>query len=491
MSSKRPNILLILTDQQRLDTVSAYGLQNICRTPHIDALARRGVRFDNAFTPTAICSPARASLLTGRYPHKHGVTGNGCCIREGTSTMADYLGRGGYELGYAGKWHVDAKRGPTGFGFEGKDFLGYGFPGSGVLPGLVFNEPPENEPNHYELYLRENGYDPKVSHGFLGTNPGCQRQEMFARHDGPVESSIEYFVAEESIRLMEAMNGEEKPFFLWANFWGPHSPSLVPQPYYSMYNPDDIPEHPSYCETFANKPYVQRHIEKMWGLGDYGWRGFQEIAARYFGHCTLIDDMVGRMVETLRRLGQLDNTIIIFSSDHGDCLGAHKLIEKGEFMYDEIYRIPLVVAHPECKKPGSTCDEFVYLHDIASTAADVAGAGEPAEFDGRSFLSAALGRELPRKRDEVYCVFDRHFTVANQRMVRTRTHQFTFNSADREELYDLEEDPYQLNNVAEDSEYATIRQDLIDRMREYMHSLDDPVARWFDRLHPATGKANQ
>ena len=485
MPSRRPNILLILSDQQRLDTVGAYGLPpGICRTPHIDGLARRGVRFDQAFTPTAICSPARASLFTGRYPHRHGVTGNGCCIREGTTNFAEYLAGAGYRLGYAGKWHVDHERGPTDFGFSGKDFLGYGFPGSGALPGLVFNEPPLNRPNPYEAWLRDRGFRPKVSQGFFGTNPGCQTQEMFALHDGPVESSIEWFVADEANRLMEEMSGSEEPFFLWANFWGPHSPSLVPEPWFSMYDPAAVPEHPSYRETFADKPHVQRHIEKMWGLGDLGWKGFQEIAARYFGHCSLIDDMVGRMIATLERLGQLDNTVIIYASDHGDSMGAHKLIEKGEFMYDEIYRIPLVAAHPSCERPGTVCQEMVYLHDLTSTLTDLAGMGEPEEFDGRSLLRAALGRDLSWSREEVYCVFDRHFTVANQRMVRTRSHQLTFNSCDLAELYDLEKDPWQLTNVYEQAEYQGVRRDMLNRLRGYLHRLDDPVSRWFDRLHP-------
>jgi len=484
MASKRRNILYILSDQQRLDTIGAYGLNAICQTPHIDALAARGVRFNHAYTPTAICSPARASLFTGRYPHRHGVDGNDCCIKEGVTTLSDYLGEAGYQLKYAGKWHVDKDRGPTDFGFDGKDFRGYAFPGSGVLPGLAFNHPPQNEPNYYAEYLKERGYSPKVEKGFMGNNPGCSMQEMFALHDGPVESSIEYFVAEETIRMLERAAANDEPFFLWANFWGPHSPSLVPEPYFSMYDPKEIEEHPSYRETFENKPYVQQLIERMWGLGDYGWEGFQKIAARYFGHCTLIDDMVGRIVAALDRLGFLDDTLIVYTSDHGDCLGAHKLIEKGEFMYDEIYRIPFVAAHPDCEKPGSTCDDFVYLHDLASTAVDIATSREPEDFDGRSILPAMIGQTLPFAREEVYCTFDRHFTVVNQRMVRTKTHQLTFNSADRGELYDLEKDPYQLVNVYEDPAYDKIRRDLLDRMHGYIRDLDDPVGRWFERIYP-------
>jgi arylsulfatase A-like enzyme len=484
--SKRPNVVVLMSDQQRLDTVSAYGLNEICKTPHIDALAARGTRFDAAFTPTAICSPARASFYTGLYPHKHGVTGNGLCLKEDVRGVNHYLQEAGYRCGYAGKWHVDEETGPSGYGFVGQDFLGYAFPGSGVLPGLQFGARPIGH-NPYADYLKERGFDPapSVAKRYVGTNPSNQAQEMFALHEGPVESCIEYFVAEESIRVLDEIGRGDEPFFLWANFWGPHSPSLVPEPYFSMYNPKDIAEHPSYCETFADKPYRQQLIERLWGLGDYGWEGFQEIAARYFGHCTLIDDMVGRVVAHLENIGQLDNTIIVYTTDHGDCLGAHKLIEKGEFMYDEIYRIPLVVAHPQSQAPGGSCDEFVYLHEIMLSALDAAGVAVPEHMDGASFLPAMEGRPYSNGREEVYCVFDRHFTVANQRMVRTRSHQFTFNSGDPGELYDLQCDPYQLNNVYGDPAYDAVRRDLMQRMDAYMVDLKDPLYSWYGRIQGA------
>ena len=482
MTAKRPNIIVLMADQQRLDTVGAYGLNDLIRTPHIDALAQRGVRFSQAFTPTAICSPARASFYTGLYPHHHGVTGNGLAIREGVRGFNHYLAAAGYQSGYAGKWHADEVRGPSDYGFIGRDFMGYAFPGAGLLPGLQFAPKPKTG-NPYADYLAERGLGlPTVSHRYVGTNPGCSAQEMYALHEGPVESCIEYFVAEEAIRVMEQMAAQDEPFFLWANFWGPHTPCLVPEPYFSMYNPDDIPEHPSYCETFENKPRVQSIIERMWGLGDYGWRGFQEISARYFGHCTLIDDMVGRVVAALERLGQLDNTIIIYTADHGDCLGAHKLIEKGEFMYDEIYRIPLVVAHPECQTPGAERDDLVYLHEVLPSMLTAAGIEAPNELDGQSFLPAMLGQAWDNGRAEVFCIFNNHFTTANQRMVRTHTHQFTFNPSDIGELYDLVNDPYQLHNRYGDPAYDAVRLDLMDRMEAHMTALGDPQLSWFQRM---------
>ena len=481
--SKRPNVVVLMSDQQRLDTVGCYGLNDICKTPNIDALAERGVRFDAAFTPTAICSPARASFYTGLYPHKHGVTGNGLCINKDVQGVNHYLDEVGYRCGYAGKWHVDEETGPSGYGFTGQDFMGYAFPGSGLLPGLQFGAKPHGH-NPYADYLKERGFDPppNVTNRYVGTNPSNQAQEMFALHDGPVESCIEYFVAEEANRVLDEIATDDEPFFLWANFWGPHSPSLVPEPYYSMYDPKDIREHPSYKETFEGKPYRQQLIEKLWGLGDYGGEGFQEIGARYFGHCTLLDDMVGRVVAHLEKLGVLDNTIIVYTADHGDCMGAHKLIEKGEFMYDEIYRIPLVIAHPDCQAPGTACDEFVYLQEVMLSALDAAGREVPAHLDGQSFLPAIEGRAYQNGREEVYCVFDRHFTVANQRMVRTRTHQLTFNSSDPGELYDLTVDPHQLHNVHGRPEYAEVQRDLMARMERYMRDLEDPLYGWFRRI---------
>lgn len=483
MNQTRPNILLLVSDQHRWDTIGAYGLNDQIQTPHIDQLAQRGVRFDNAFTPTAICSPARASLFTGLYPHKHGVTGNGLCINDGVTPVSEHLSQAGYQCGYAGKWHVDEERGPSDFGFSGDDFMGYAFPGSGLLPGLQFGLPPKRG-NPYQAYLEEQGFElPTVSHRYVGTNPGCQTQEMFALHEGPVESCIEYYVGEETIRQIDQLNGED-PFFIWANFWGPHTPCLIPEPYFSMYDPAAIPEHPSYRETFENKPYRQQLIERMWGLGDYGWAGFQEIAARYFGHVTLIDDQVGRIVAHLEKLGILDNTIIIFTADHGDCLGAHKLIEKGEFMYDEIYRIPLVVAHPNCEQPNSVNDDFIYLQDLTATFIDISGQPVPDALDGQSCLPAMQGNPVPNGRHDIYCVFHRHFTLAEQRMVRTRTHQFTFNSGDQGELYDLVQDPYQLKNVYGQPEYKAVQQDLMARMGHYMAELNDPLYGWFKRMGP-------
>lgn len=478
--SKRKNVILILSDQQRYDTISAYGLNTVCKTPHIDALAEEGMKFTNAFTSSAICAPARASVMTGLFPHNHGVIDNFTDIKEGTPLLGHCMAKQDYYCGFAGKWHVSPSKQPTDCGFDGKAFMGYGFPGSQVFKSLKFNEPPTNAPNYYEEYLKENGFEiPDVSEGFLGNNPALQIQEMYARHDGPLESTIEYFVAHETNRLIEkASQNEDKPFFIWTNFWGPHSPSIVPEPYYSMYDPKMIEEHPSYKETFENKPYGHYLSEKMWGLGDYGWEGFADIAAKYYGHCTMIDDMVGMIVDKLKTLGLYEDTIIIYSADHGDCLGAHKLIEKGAFTYDEIYRIPMVVKGLGQQDNAS----FVYLQELMPTLLDIAGTTPKQPVDGYSLLPLMLGTQASNNRTEIYGEYHNHFYVSRQRMVRDNDYQFTFNENDRGELYDFKKDPYQLHNVCYDPAYASIKAEYIEKMSHHMKATNDPASTWFHRI---------
>lgn len=476
---KRKNVILILSDQQRYDTISAYGLNDVCKTPHIDALAQEGMKFTNAFTSSAICAPARASVMTGLYPHNHGVIDNHTDIKAGIPLLGDCMKDAGYFCGYAGKWHVSPKKTPTECGFYGKAFMGYGFPGSGVFESLKFNAPPANSPNYYEEYLKENGFDiPDVSHGFLGNNPELQIQEMYAKHKGPLESTIEYFVAHETNRLIEKACEGEEPFFIWANFWGPHSPSIVPEPYYSMYNPKDIKEHPSYKETFEDKPYGHYLTEKMWGLGDYGWGGFADICAKYYGHCTMIDDMVGMIVDKLKAVGAYEDTIIIYTADHGDCLGAHKLIEKGAFTYDEIYRIPMIVKGSGNKDN----DSFVYLQELMPTILEIADTSPSKPVDGESLLGLMKGTHKTNGRTEIYGEYHNHFYTTRQRMVRDNKYQFTFNENERGELYDFTKDPYQLHNVCYNPEYQEIKEAYIKKMSYYMKKTKDPASTWFHRI---------
>ncbi|MEA3406828.1 MAG: sulfatase-like hydrolase/transferase [Chloroflexota bacterium] len=482
--SQRKNILLIMTDQQRRDTLGCYGAAT-CRTPHIDGLAEKGVRFDAAYTATSPCSPSRAALFTGRYPHKNHVRVNNQILNPAIPNLATELGAAGYNLGHAGKWHVDEAKVPSEYGFEGKDFPGYGYPPTdGLIEGLRYMQR-GSRPPHYKEYLEDRGLEPpKVLEAFYGDNPGKQQQEMYALQSGPVESSFEYMMSEFAIDLMRQFSEDDKPFFLWANFWGPHTPCFVPEPYYSMYDPKDIPQEPSFTETWARKPRVQELYERYWGLSSGGWESWREIVARYWGYVTMIDDLVGRMLDALRDLGLEEDTLIIFATDHGDMMGAHRLIEKGPFTYEECYHLPMVVAHPDCETPGSVCDEFVYLHDLYPTFLEMAGVRPPDVPDSQSILDNVLGRQSPTGRDSIYTAFQSQIFPFPQRMIRTRTHKLVYNVSDIGELYDMVADPWEMRNLIDIPETEALQNELLDRMREHMVRLDDPILRQFDVIRP-------
>jgi arylsulfatase A-like enzyme len=486
MPTKQPNILLIMTDQQRWDTLGCYGAP-ICRTPNIDKLADRGIRFSTAFTPTSPCSPARAALFTGLFPHNNHVLKNGGILNPEVPNLASELGKAGYNLGYSGKWHVDRAKVPSEYGFAGKDFPNYGYPPTnGFIEGLRYMQRIPMPP-HYNNYLEEKGIEPpKVLEAMYGDNPGKQNQEMFALQSGDIEGNFETMVSDFTIDLLRefatSKETDDKPFFIWTNFWGPHTPCLVPEPYYSMYDPADIPELPNFRETWAHKPDVHQLYAKWWGLEKKGWDEWREIVARYWGYVTMIDDLVGRIINELELLGLIDNTIIIFTTDHGDQMGSHKMIEKGCFAYEESWRLPMVVAHPGCEAPGSICDELVYLHDLFPTFLDIAGVPQPEVPDSQSILPNIVGQAASTGRDSLYGIFTGHLFPAPLRFVRTRTHKFVYNQVGVGELYDLVNDPGELNNLYGLPESAAIQADLMERMREQMVRLNDPLLQQFDGM---------
>ena len=483
---KKLNILLILTDQHRYDTLGCYGSQ-ICQTPNIDKMAQQGVRFDYAYTSTVPCSPSRAALFTGLYPHKNHVRVNSDTVNPNVPNLASELNRAGYNLGYAGKWHVDSPKNPTDYGFEGKDFPGYGYPiYKGLVEGLRFG-PARPATRHYENYLKEHGYPvPKVLEAHYGDNPSKQQQEMYALQSGSVETSFEYMVSEDTIQLLRSMkekqDGDGSPFFIWTNFWGPHTPCLLPEPYYSMYDPKSIPEEPSFGETWERKPFVQHLVDRYWGLSAGGWERWREIVARYWGYVTMLDDLVGRILAELNALGLQEDMLVIFSTDHGDNMGAHRLIEKGPFTYEQCFRLPLIAKHPACESPGAVCDEFIYLQDLFPTFLEMAGLPTPDEPDTTSILDPILGREKTLERDSIYAQFYAQLFPFEQRMIRTRTHKFVYNRTDIGELYDLVNDPWEMKNLIDLPETKAIQGELIDIMYEHMVRLKDPARGQFDGI---------
>lgn len=478
------NIAYILLDQVRKDMIGAYG-HTIVKTPNIDRLAKEGVKFENAFTPASVCGPARTSLFTGLMPSSHGIIRNGekGGIGEISADKPNIMtGLEGYNTYLVGKWHVGTNSVPADYGIKGHNFDGYGYPGSGVYKNLTFNQPPTRMGNRYHEWLLEKGYEiPTVSEEYFGDNPHLRVQELCGKLSGTKEETIPYFIIDEAKKYVNESLEEGKPFFTWINFWGPHTPCIVPEPYYSMYDPKDIVLDESFFKPLEGKPGHFRTISKMWGMWEASEEHWREVISKFWGYITLIDDAIGDFLNFLEEKGLYDNTFIVATADHGDAMGAHRMIEKGEFMFDSTYNIPMIVRDPESDRKDEVDENLVYLHDLTSTVYDVAGMDIPDAFEGESMLDIVRnGKDNERK--GLLCQLAGHFVAFEQRMWRRKDYKIVFNASDVGELYDVVKDPGEMKNLFYDPAYKEIKLELLEEMRAEMKRLGDPLENWVYRI---------
>ncbi len=471
-----PNILMIVTDQQRRDTIGAYG-SPICTTPNLDRLAANGMTFDYAFTPCGLCTPVRSSILTGVYPHTHEVLTNNKLhpVRTELEPEQDVLTKGlkdqGYRLGYVGKWHVNSEKTPVDFGFEEYVSL-----------------------NDYLVYRQELGVPlAPESKNYIVPTSGVDPVS--------VDQCRQAFLADNAMRLITEYSADEhNPFFLRLDFHGPHAPNVIPEPFASMYNPADIPPHPNFDDPLTNKPAVQRIKRQHWGTEDKPWSEWQQLLAHYFGEISLIDAQIGRVLDTLDSVGVADNTLVIFFSDHGDTIGAHKIWNKDYTMYDEIYRVPFIARWPGVTMPGSRCDTYIqHGIDLLPTVFDAIGLAPPDNIHGQSIAPLLKGEQQTRLR-EAYCEFHGcHMGLYTLRMLQTDRYKFIFHTNDIDEMYDHELDPHELTNVAQKPEYDSVLKELKLRMVDWMartgdHLYNEWVVYWLtgdmDSATQAPGRTN-
>jgi arylsulfatase A-like enzyme len=463
-SLSRPNIVYIMTDQQRYDTLSCVGRTD-CRTPNLDRLANEGVRFDNAYTVCALCSPARTSMLTGRYPHNHRMWNNNDMMQwavrdlpDGERMISQDLIAAGYNCGYVGKWHCGESKLPCDYGFVGMDVPNYGDP---------------YRTKEYGDYLATRGLEPpRHVPPAIEYAPG--------HFDGPVEACAPHFLVEYALDLLAGFHEERersgKPFMLFLSFWGPHAPYLVPEPYASMYDPAEVELWANFRDDLAGKPRVQDRFRRAFShypnISDDAWR---DGIGKYWGFCSFIDAEIGRLLDVLQEMGREDDTAVLFSTDHGDMTGSHGGIwDKSAFMYEETYHIPLIARVPGMTVAGAVCESFVSNMDLATTVLDVAGLPIPANHDGRSLTPLFRDAESAW-RDGLMCEFHGHRFLYSQRMVRWADFKYVFNAPDEDELYDLARDPHELNNRIYDPTYDEIATEGRRRLLQWIQDSDDPI----------------
>lgn len=475
---KRRNVLFILTDQQRADSLGCYG-NPLVATPNIDWLAASGTRFTNWFTPTAICTPARASLITGKAPFRHKVLANhernvGYMeeIPEGEYSFGDALVARGYNVGLFGKWHVGTKRGPKDLGFDGPHLDGW-----------------HNAVDHplYQQYLKERGLpEYKITDEIRGTFPNGQPALlMAARLEQPVEATFEHFLADLTIERIEKYAKENKesgkPFFLALHFFGPHLPYILPSEYFDMYGPDDVELPASVQETFENKPPVQQNYSQHWAFDSMTEQDSRKLLALSLGYVAMIDYELGRVFEALKSHGLIDETAVFFSSDHGEFTGAHRLHDKGPAMYDDIYKTAGLLKVPG-GPAGQVRDELVSLLDCTATILELAGADTTPAVDSTSLLPLVEGKETAW-REFVICEYHGHHFPYPQRMIRNHTHKLIVNPESVNELYDLAKDPHELTNEYFNPAYKEIRKKLLSELYEALRSRGDKFFHWMTSMY--------
>lgn len=458
--TKKPNILFILTDDQRFDTIHALGNPQI-HTPNLDRLAARGTAFTHAHIPGgtsgAVCMPSRAMINSGRTLF-HLYEAGSAIPREHT-TMGECLRKNGYDTIGIGKWHNGIEAYARSFSDGDNIFFGGMWDHWNV---------PVNRFHPDGVYENKINYIPNFQHS---NHP----MEMIAERITAGVHSTELFT-ESALRFLE--EEREKPFFLYLSYLAPHDPRSMPREFREMYDPDKIrlpenflPDHPfdigidagigeDRDESLAAHPRSEQEVRRH--------------IADYYGMISHLDYHIGRLLDRLEETGRLDDTLIVFTGDNGLSVGRHGLMGK-QSVYEDSIRIPLILSGPGIPR-GETRSDYVYLMDIYPTLCELTGIALPTSVEGKSFRPALSGEgNGPRK--DVYFAYTHLIRGVKDRrykLIEYRLHP------EENQLFDLEADPWELVNLYGDPACGEIRARLKARLHEYRDAWED------DRENPFT-----
>jgi arylsulfatase A-like enzyme len=420
----RPNILLVHADQHRWDCLGAYGNPDV-RTPHLDKLASEGVRFEHSYCPYPVCTPSRYSLLSGLYVNEHRGWSNRCTLAPGTETFPRILRKAGYSTAAVGKMHFT----PT--------YLDVGFD----RMFLAEQDGDGRWDDDYHRYLMDRGLVDRI-------DLEDQRRE-FRKHapreywstlgalvsDLPDEHHSTTWVGDRALEVLESWK-PGTPGLLMVGFIKPHHPFDPPAPWYKMYDPRALTLLPGWTET---RPERDRRRARGYFPNDRMTEAqLRRAMACYYATISHIDHHVGRLLDLLRRKGLYDNTIVLYTSDHGDYLGFHHMLLKGNHMYDPLVRVPLIIKWADGKGAGTVSNRLVNNVDVAPTMCRAAGCQPGPRMYGQDLRTDGPGHEY------IFCEVGRDHV-----MVRTRTRKLLRQAPkDGDLLFDLQTDPLEMTDVS-------------------------------------------
>jgi len=426
---KRPNFVFFLTDDQRWDGMSCAG-NPILETPNMDRIAEKGIRFENMFVTTSLCGPSRASFLTGKYVHDHGVRRNGGELSLDQKTFPEMLKEAGYETAFIGKWHnKDLGKG------RGFDYT-FGFEGQGRYhnPIIAENFGPEKE---YQGHVTD-------------------------------------ILTDHAIQFLERKH--EKPFCLLLWFKAPHRSWLPAKRFEDLYKDMKMPEPSTFHDDYEGKPDAVKNTDMR--IGDFDdVPDLDTFLKNYYRTLAGVDENVGRVLNVLDKRGFTDKTVVIYSGDNGFFLGEHHFFDK-RLMYEPSIRVPLLVRYPSMVRPGTTNQEMVLNVDVGPTILDLAGAEIPGDMDGKSMKSLMQGKIIPWRKDFLYEYYEYPavHSVRKNRGVRTKRWKYIhyFEEPEEFELYDIKNDPEEMNNLYNNPAFKDVVAQLRERLMELRRELKDP-----------------
>lgn len=447
---KNPNIILFLADQHRYDC-TGYAKKYPVSTPNIDKTGEKGAVFTHAFTPTPVCAPARQAILSGRRPESFGALWNYNFIKTNTLMPSDScfpreLAAKGYRNIFIGAWDGSTE------------------------PPEKFDLEHRHKNSDYAAYIAEKHPQIEYKNGYFGEKSPL-----------PLSDSRVNWYVDKAVEELQTLSESQNPWFLWLDIVDPHLPCRPSPPFSEMYENAPIPQWDGFGDDFAEKPYIQKQQLYNWGLESMEWRDWEPTVKHYYSMISQVDDAFGRLCRTVEEMGLSDNTVIIYTSDHGDMCGSHGMIDKHYVLYDDVCRVPLVIKYPGAAE-GVIADQFVSnCLDIAPTIGEIAGF----ELDchGKSLLPLVRGE--PQARDEytVSAANGQQFGSYTQRSIRTKKYKYILNLTDTDEFYDLETDPGELKNLINDPQFDPIVAEMRKQLKAELLRCKDPFISkgWLNR----------
>lgn len=480
--SRRPNILWITSDQQHWTTLGVNNPE--ISTPNLDRLVQQGTYFTRTYCPNPTCSPTRASMITGKYPSQHGCWALGTKLPESEITIGQCLSEAGYATALVGKAHFQPLQSTDEYtsleSYPIMQDLDFWRSFHGPFYGFDHVELARNhadEPHvgqHYALWMEEKGLTNWREHF---AKPTGTSDPQHGRWSIPEEFHYNTWIAERTQALMEEYKKAGKPFFLWASFFDPHPPYLVPAPWDTMYDPEKLTiprlipgEHdknpPHYRLTQETNPDFSAWKEIPYAIHglhshvrDEQW--IRQNTALYYGMVSFLDKAVGDILRRLDELGLAEDTIVIYTTDHGHFLGHHGLTAKGPFHYEDVLKVPFIVRWPGKVPEGVRSPALQSLVDLAPTFLSLAGVPVPHGMTGVDQSEVWTGAK-EKARDHVV-VEDRFTptTVHIKTYIDERYKLTVYYNQPYGNLYDLEEDPGEHNNLWDDPGAKELKHELI------------------------------